>query len=214
MEAEAKAVFAAAGLPVGEERRAASLEEALAAAEALGYPVVLKLDSPDVAHKTEVEGVQLDLRDAAALRAAHARIMAGVARHAPSARVDGVLVQRMAPRGVELILGARRDPQFGPLVLVGLGGVQAELWKDVALEVAPVSPEGALAMLRSLKAFPLLDGFRGAPKVDVAAAAETISRFSALAAALGERLEEAEINPLLCRPDGCLALDGLMTLSG
>jgi hypothetical protein len=120
----------------------------------------------------------------------------------------------MAPRGVELILGARRDPQFGPLVLVGLGGVQAELWKDVALEVAPVSPEGAAAMLRSLKAFPLLDGFRGAPKVDVAAAAKTISRFSALAAALGERLEEAEINPLLCRPDGCLALDGLMTLSG
>ncbi|MCX8132399.1 MAG: acetate--CoA ligase family protein [Roseococcus sp.] len=214
MEAEAKALFAAAGLPVGEERRAASLDEALAAAEALGYPVVLKLDSPDVAHKTEVDGVQLDLRDAAALRAAHARIMAGVARHAPSARVEGVLVQRMAPRGVELILGARRDPQFGPLVLVGLGGVQAELWKDVALEVAPVSPEGALAMLRSLRAFPLLDGFRGVPKVDLPAVAEAIARFSAFVAALGERLEEAEINPLLCRPDGCLALDGLMILSG
>jgi hypothetical protein len=114
---------------------------------------------------------------------------------------------------VELILGARRDPQFGTMLLVGLGGVQAELWKDVALDVAPVSPEGALAMLKSLRSWPLFDGFRGAAKVDVAKVAEAIARFSAFAAAAGERLEEAEINPLLCRPDGCVAVDGLMKLS-
>ncbi|MBY0336917.1 MAG: acetate--CoA ligase family protein [Acetobacteraceae bacterium] len=213
MEAEAKAAFAAAGFPVVDERRAASPEAAVAAADALGYPVVLKLDSPDVAHKTEVGGVQLNLADADAVRAAFARIEDGLAQHAPSARMDGVLVQRMEARGVELILGARRDPQFGPMVLVGAGGVQAELWKDVALDIAPVSEDGAMAMLRSLKSFPLLDGFRGAPKVDLPAVARAIARFSAFAASAGERLEEAEINPLVCRPDGCVAVDGLLKLS-
>lgn len=214
MEAEAKALFREAGLPVGEERRAADADAAVKAAEAVGFPAVLKLDSPDVAHKTEVGGVQLNLADADAVRAGFARIMEGARTHAPEARVEGVLVQRMEPRGVELILGARRDGQWGTMVLVGLGGVQAELWKDVQMDVAPVSPARAEAMLRALRSWPLLDGFRGAPKVDVAKVAEAISRFSAFAAACGERLEEAEINPLLCRPDGCVAVDGLMTLSG
>lgn len=213
MEAAAKSAFAAAGLPVVDERRAATAEAAVQAAGSLGYPVVLKLDSPDIAHKTEVDGVQLNLHDAAAVTAAFARIRAGAAQHAPQARVDGVLVQRMEARGVELILGARRDPQFGVMVLVGLGGVQAELWKDVSLQVAPVSPEGAMAMLKRLKAWPLLDGFRGAAPVDVAAVAQAIARFSAFAAAAGDRLEEAEINPLVCRADGCVAVDGLMTLN-
>lgn len=214
MEAAAKTAFAEAGLPVVRELRAATAEEAVKAAQSLGYPVVLKVDSPDIAHKTEVGGVQLNLGDAGAVTAAFARIKEGAAKHAPAARVDGVLVQRMEARGVELILGARRDPQFGVMVLVGLGGVQAELWKDVALEVAPVSPEGAMAMLKRLKAWPLLDGFRGAAKVDVAAVADAIARFSAFAAAAGDRLEEAEINPLVCRPDGCVAVDGLMKLNG
>lgn len=214
MEAAAKSAFAEAGLPVVRELRAATAEAAVQAADSLGYPVVLKVDSPDIAHKTEVGGVQLNLGDAAAVTAAFARIKDGAARHAPNARVDGVLVQRMEARGVELILGARRDPQFGVMVLVGLGGVQAELWKDVALEVAPVSPEGALAMLKRLKAWPLLDGFRGAAPVDVRAVADAVARFSAFAAAAGDRLEEAEINPLVCRADGCVAVDGLMKLNG
>lgn len=214
MEAAAKSAFAAAGLPVVDERRAATVEEAVAAATSLGFPVVLKVDSPDIAHKTEVGGVHLNLADTAAVTAAFERIMAGAKAHAPEARIDGVLVQRMEARGVELILGARRDPQFGTMVLVGLGGVQAELWKDVALDVAPVSPEGAMAMLKSLKAFPLLDGFRGSPKADIEAVAAAVARFSGFAAALGERLEEAEINPLVCRENGCVAVDGLMKLSG
>ena len=213
MEAAAKSAFATAGLPVVDERCAETAEADVQAANSLGYPVVLKLDSPDIAHKTEVGGVQLNLHDAAAVTAAFARIQAGAAQHAPQARVDGVLVQRMEARGVELILGARRDPQFGVMVLVGLGGVQAELWKDVSLQVAPVSPEGAMAMLKRLKAWPLLDGFRGAAPVDVAAVAQAIARFSAFAAAAGDRLEEAEINPLVCRADGCVAVDGLMTLN-
>lgn len=212
MEAQAKSAFAAAGLPAMPDARAATAEAAIAAAEALGYPVVLKLDSPDIAHKTEVGGVKLNLASAAEVSTAFAAIMEGVRHHAPAARVDGVLVQRMAARGPELILGARQDPQFGVTLLVGLGGVQAELWRDVALDIAPVSPARAEAMLRSLKSFALLDGFRGAAPVDVAKVAETIARFSELAAAIGPRLEEMEINPLVCLPEGSVALDGLMQL--
>lgn len=212
MEAQAKSAFAAAGLPAMPDARAATAETAIAAAEALGYPVVLKLDSPDIAHKTEVGGVKLNLASAAEVSTAFTAIMEGVRHHAPAARVDGVLVQRMAARGPELILGARQDPQFGVTLLVGLGGVQAELWRDVALDIAPVSPARAEAMLRSLKSFALLDGFRGAAPVDVAKVAETIARFSELAAAIGARLEEMEINPLVCLPEGSVALDGLMQL--
>ena len=120
-----------------------------------------------------------------------------------------------APAGVvwsmaELILGAKRDPQFGPMVLVGTGGVMAELFRDVALDLAPVTAERAEAMLRSLRGFPLLDGFRGAEKADVRAVAEAVAAFSALVAAAGERIAEAEINPLIAGPWGCLAVDGLV----
>lgn len=210
MEAEAKALFARAGLPVVEERRAATADAAAAAAAALGFPVVLKLDSPDIAHKTEVGGVRLNLGDAAAVRAAFGTIADSARRHAPDARIDGVLVQRMARQGVELILGAKRDPQFGPMVLVGTGGVQAELWRDVALDLAPVTPEAAERMLRSLTGFPLLDGFRGAERCDIGAVAAAVSAFSTLVAAADERIAEAEINPLIAGPWGCLAVDGLV----
>jgi acyl-CoA synthetase (NDP forming) len=154
--------------------------------------------------------VKLNLADAAAVREAYGAIMASAKAHAPKARLDGVLVQRMSQKGVELILGARRDPQFGAMVLVGTGGVQAELWRDVALDLAPVTPERAEAMLRSLKGFPLLDGFRGSPRADVAAVAKAVSAFSVLAAEAGERLQEAEVNPLIAGPWGCLAVDGLV----
>lgn len=209
-EAEAKALFARVGVPVVEERRAATAEAAADAAAALGFPVVLKLDSPDIAHKTEVGGVKLNLGDAAAVKEAFGAIVASARQHAPKARIEGVLIQRMAPKGVELILGARRDPQFGPMVLVGTGGVQAELWRDVALDLAPVTPERAEAMLRSLKGFPLLDGFRGAPKADLRAVAQAVAAFSQLAAGAGDRLQEAEVNPLIAGPWGCLAVDGLV----
>ena len=214
MEAEAKALFARAGLPVVEERRAVTAEAAAEAAAALGFPVVLKLDSPDIAHKTEVGGVKLNLGDAGAVREAFGAIVASARRHAPDARIDGVLVQRMARGGVELIVGAKRDPQFGSMVLVGTGGVQAELWRDVALDLAPVTPERAEAMLRGLKGFPLLDGFRGAERADLQAVAAAVAAFSSLVAAAGERIAEAEINPLIAGPWGCLAVDGLVRCGG
>ena len=214
MEAEAKALFARAGLPVVEERRTTTAEAAAEAATALGFPVVLKLDSPDIAHKTEVGGVKLNLGNEAAVREAFDAIIASARHHAPNARLDGVLVQRMARGGVELILGAKRDPQFGPMVLVGTGGVQAELWRDVALDLAPVTPEGAERMLRSLKGFPLLDGFRGAERADIGAVAGAVAAFSSLVAAADERIVEAEINPLIAGSWGCLAVDGLVRCGG
>ncbi len=210
MEAEAKALFAAAGVPVVEEIRASSPTAAAKAASALGYPVVLKLDSPDIAHKTEVGGVKLNLANAAAVKAAYAEIMASAKKKAKKARLDGVLVQRMSEKGVEIILGMRRDPQFGALLLVGTGGVQAELWRDVALDLAPVSPARAEQLLRSLQGFPLLNGFRGAPKCDVKALAKAVAAFSQLAAAAGEGIQEAEVNPMIVGPWGCLAVDGLV----
>jgi acetate---CoA ligase (ADP-forming) len=213
-EAEAKTLFAKVGVPVVEERRAATAEAAAEAAAATGFPVVLKLDSPDIAHKTEVGGVKLNLGDAGAVRSAFAEITASAKYHAPEARIDGVLVQRMSRKGVELILGGRQDGQFGPMVLVGTGGVQAELWKDVTLDIAPVSPARAEAMLRSLKGFPLLDGFRGSPKADLAAVAAAVSAFSVLLAAADGRIEEAEVNPLIAGDWGCLAVDGLVKCSG
>jgi acyl-CoA synthetase (NDP forming) len=213
-EAEAKALFARAGLPVVEERRATTAQAAAEAAAALGFPVVLKLDSPDIAHKTEVGGVRLDLGSADAVREAFDAVAASARRHAPDARIDGALVQRMAPKGVELILGAKRDPQFGPMVLVGTGGVMAELFRDVALDLAPVTPERAERMLRSLKGFPLLDGFRGAEKADIGAVAAAVAAFSCLVATAGERIAEAEINPLIAGPWGCLAVDGLVRCGG
>ncbi|HYZ30805.1 MAG TPA: acetate--CoA ligase family protein, partial [Crenalkalicoccus sp.] len=211
-EAAAKQALAAAGLPVLPERVVHSGVEAAEAAAALGFPVVLKIVSPDLPHKTEVGGVALGLDDATAVAAAHDAMLARVGAAAPRARIEGVLVSPMATGGIELILGTKRDPVFGPVVLVGLGGIFAEILKDVAVRPAPVDDAEALAMLRSLKAFPVLDGARGRPKLDLAAAAGAIVALSRFAAQQAATVTEVDINPLLVRPagQGAVALDALI----
>ncbi len=203
------------GVPGVAEHVAASADDAVAAAEVLGYPVVLKVLSADVPHKTEAGGVKLNLPDAGAVRRAYAAILASVARHAPQARIEGVLVQAMAGKGVELIVGAVRDPVFGPALTVGLGGVLTELYRDVSHRLLPVDATAAAAMLRELKAFPLLDGFRNAPHGDVGAACEAIAAFSRAVLALDDTVEEVEINPLLVREreQGAAMLDALIVAS-
>jgi acetyl-CoA synthetase (ADP-forming) len=156
LEPDALALVKAAGLPVIEHRTAGSAEEAISAAGQLGYPVALKVVSSDIVHKSDGGGVQLDLRDAVAVGAAYRRIMEGVARHHASATVDGVLVCRMARPGVEVILGLTRDPQFGPALMFGLGGIFVELYRDVAFRLVPVSEHDATEMIREIKGFPLL----------------------------------------------------------
>ncbi|MEH3086634.1 MAG: acetate--CoA ligase family protein [Xylophilus ampelinus] len=211
-EAGAKAALAAAGLPVPQEAVAASRDEALAAARRIGFPLVMKIVSPDIAHKTEVGGVVVGVRSEEQLAAEYDELRERVARNAPQARIVGVLVARMVEGGVELILGARQDPVFGPMVVVGSGGVFAEILQDVALRPAPVDEAQALEMLRSLKGFPLLDGARGRPPADVEAAARAVAALSRFAARHADRVAEVDVNPLvvLARGQGACALDALL----
>jgi len=211
-EASAKAALAQAGVPVLKEVTAASRDAALAAARKIGFPVVLKIVSPDIPHKTEVGGVVVGVRSEAQLADEYDSLLARVAQKAPEARIAGVLVAQMAQGGTELILGTKKDPIFGPVVMVGLGGIFAEVLRDVALQMAPVTEQQATQMLRSLKAFPLLDGARGRAKADVAAAARAVAALSQFAARHADAVAEIDINPLvvLDQGQGAFALDALL----
>lgn len=211
-EASAKAALAQAGVPVLKEVTATSRDAALAAAREIGFPLVLKIVSPDIAHKTEVGGVVVGVRSEAQLADEYDSLLARVAQKAPRARIAGVLVAQMAQGGIELILGTKKDPVFGPVVMVGLGGIFAEVLRDVALQIAPVTQQQATQMLRSLKAFPLLDGARGRAKADVAAAARAVAALSQFAALHGDVVSEIDINPLVVmdQGQGAFALDALL----
>jgi acyl-CoA synthetase (NDP forming) len=213
-EAGAKRILAGIGIASPEEVLCTTADSAVAAAERLGFPVALKLVSPDVLHKSEIGGVQLGVADAGAVRSAFAAIIAAAARHAPEARVSGVLVTPMVTGGVECVIGITRDPVFGPIAMVGLGGVFVEVLRDVALRLCPFGEAEAEAMIRRLKGFPLLDGTRGRPRMDVASLAGSLSRLSRFAAAAGPRLSGIEVNPLMVLPEGqgALALDAVITL--
>ena len=201
-EREAKTVLGKYGIPSAPERQAKNADEAVKAARELGYPVVLKADG-DIEHKTEAGAVKLDLRDEAALRAACS---------AMSAARNGFLVQSMVKGGVELVVGIKRDPQCGPVLLVGLGGVLVEVLRDTALALAPVGKAEARRMLEGLKGFRLLQGYRGAPAADLEAVCESIARISEFAADHADAVEEIDVNPLLARSDGAVALDALIVL--
>jgi acyl-CoA synthetase (NDP forming) len=201
-EAAAKRILAEAGIPAVPERACATAEDAVAAAHAIGFPVVLKLLSPDILHKSEIGGVLLNLADEAAVRAGFATVMSRAAAHAPAARLDGVLVAKQLSGAVEIALGVVRDPVFGPVCMVGLGGVFIEVFRDVAFRRCPVSEDDAAAMIRALRGFPLLDGARGRPKADVAALAQAVAALSRFAVAAGPRLLSAEVNPLMVMPAG------------
>lgn len=205
-EREAKTVLAKYGIRSAPERQAKNADEAVKAATELGYPVVLKADG-DIEHKTEAGAVKLDLRDEGALRAACAAMTA-----APGLTRDGFLVQAMVQGGVELVVGVKRDPQVGPVLLVGMGGVLVEIMRDTALALAPVGKAEARRMLESLKGYKLLQGYRGAPAVDMDAACEAIARISEFATDFADQVEEIDVNPLLARPDGAIALDALIVV--
>jgi acetyltransferase len=207
-EAASKSVLGAYGIPVTQPEPAADAEAAVRVAERLGCPVVLKLDSPDITHKSDVGGVALDLADAAAVRAAFARIVAGARRSRPEARVNGVTVQHMVRRGdgLELIVGARQDPVFGAVILVGMGGVTAEVLRDRTLGLPPLNERLARRMLESLRAWPLLEGYRGRPGVNLERLVEVLMRFSYLVADYPE-IAELDVNPLLATADDVVALD-------
>lgn len=207
-EVEARELLRAAGVPFVEGRLVRTQEEALHAARALGYPVVLKVVSADIAHKSDVGGVALGLADDQALCAAWERTVDNVKRHAPSAQVRGMFVSRMVSGGVETLLGLVHDPVFGPVVSFGLGGVLVELLRDVAFRLAPLDLAAARAMIREIRGFPVLDGARGRPRVDTEAIAQALVALAAFGAQ--QSGVAIDINPFLALPDGGVAVDALM----
>jgi acyl-CoA synthetase (NDP forming) len=210
-EVAAKALLHANGVPVTETVLATTVDEAVATAERLGYPVVLKIVSPDVIHKSDVGGVKLRLKDAAAVAEAYDEIISSVTKALPGARICGVSVQQMAPAGgVEVIIGVNRDPQFGPVLMFGLGGVFVEVMKDVVFRVAPLEPLDAQTAIREIKSFPLLNGFRGAASVDLAALEQLLLQVSRFAESHPEILE-LDLNPVLAYADRVVAVDARIT---
>ena len=168
----------------------------------VSYPCVAKIESADILHKSDVDGVKLNLRSETELRAAYAEVLKNAAEKAPAAKVNGVLVQPMLPKGVEVIVGVNIDPQFGPMILCGLGGVFVEVFKDVALYPAPLSKGEALEMIRSLKGFKMLSGYRGSAKCDIDALAELMVQIADYAVANKDTLCEMDLNPVFVYEEG------------
>ncbi|MES2533017.1 MAG: acetate--CoA ligase family protein, partial [Pseudomonadota bacterium] len=208
----AKRVLAQAGLPVLPEQLCRSAAEAVAAATAMGFPVVAKIVSPDIPHKTEVGGVMLKLGDAAAVEGAYGELMARARSARPDARLEGVLIAPMLQGGVEVILGIHRDPTFGPMVMYGSGGTAVELFKDVAFASAPLTPTRAAALIERVKATRLLRQWRGGPQYDEQALADALCRLSDFAIAHADAVESVDINPLVVRTQGAACLDAVIVL--
>jgi acetyltransferase len=212
-DAESQAILTAYGIDIPPARLAANADEAVEIAGDLGYPVVLKIASPDILHKTDVGGVRIDLRDAGQVRDAFDLITYRAQRYLPEARLWGCLVQKMASSGLEVLIGMNRDPQFGPLVTFGLGGIYVETLRDVAFRIAPFSRAEAEEMIREIRARALLDGVRGEPAVDQESIVDTLLRIGQLVQDFPE-IAELDINPYVVyeRGEGGLALDMRLVL--
>ncbi|MBV9785069.1 MAG: acetate--CoA ligase family protein [Acidisphaera sp.] len=208
-EAEGRRLLESAGVPLVPATLATSAKEAVAAAERFGYPVVLKVCAAEIAHKSDIGGVKLNLGSAAEVGEAYAAVRAAGLKAARNG-IEGVLVVPMRPPGVELLAGVTVDSTFGPTLAVGLGGIWVETLRDVSLAVLPVSPPIIERMLESLRAKPILEGARGGPRIDLARAADAIWRCSQAALSLGDDLQALEVNPLWCRNDRVEALDALV----
>ncbi|KMO25084.1 acyl-CoA synthetase, partial [Methylobacterium indicum] len=204
--------LAEAGIAAAPERVVHDAEAAVAAAEALGFPVVLKVVSPDIVHKSDSGGVRLNLAGAAAVREACDGILAAVREAAPAARITGLLVARQLSGGVECLMGISRDPAFGAVAVFGLGGIFVEILSDVAIRACPFDEATARAMILSIRAAPVLTGARGRPPVDLDALARMLSRLSLFAAAAGPRLRAVDLNPVLALPEGAYALDAVIEI--
>jgi acetate---CoA ligase (ADP-forming) len=209
-EREAKAILNLYGIPTVREISAGTADAAAVAASQLGFPLALKVESPDIVHKTEAGVVALSVRSHGELRAGYERIMANARDYAPHAQILGVLLQPMVPAGVELIVGVRVDPGLGPLIVVGFGGVLVELLRDSTMELAPVNADEAIRMLRKLRGAALLDGFRGGAKVNTVRVADLIVRLSEFAADQRSNILEADVNPVICAGDDLTVVDALI----
>ena len=209
-ERESKSVLELYGIPTVRELGADSLDTLLHGATQIGFPLALKIDSPDISHKTEAGGVALNLRSLDELRAAYERVLANARNFSPEAKLSGVLLQRMVPAGIEVVVGSRIDPLLGPLIVVGFGGVLVELLRDSAAELAPINAGEAMRMLQGLKGAALFGGFRGGPAVDLDCLADLLVRVSELAADQQGLIAELDINPVICAGSALTAVDALI----
>jgi len=212
-EIESKALLSEAGIPVVETRLAASKQEAIAISKKLGYPVALKIVSPEITHKSDVGGVKLGLKTSKQVETAYEEILSAVKQKHPRAAIDGVSVQKMARPGTEVIIGMTKDAQFGPVLMFGLGGILVELLKDVSFRIVPLRREDAREMIREIKGYPLLEGFRGMEPVDVSVLEEILLKLSGFVDGNPE-IKELDLNPIFAYRDGAVAADARVILEG
>jgi acetate---CoA ligase (ADP-forming) len=209
-EHEAKNIIASAGIPIARETLAANANECVAAWKTFAGPVVMKIVSPDLPHKTEIGGVLLNIDGEEAIRQGHATLLERAGAAKPDARIDGVIVAEMIKGGVETVMGVVSDPVFGPVVMFGIGGVFVEVLKDVTFRVAPFGIDEARRMIDGIRGRAMLDGVRGAPPSDIEALAEALSRLSVFAAANADAIDSIDVNPFIVLPKGAAAVDALI----
>jgi acetyl-CoA synthetase (ADP-forming) len=211
LETEAKTICIEYGIPVTKFELAKDETEAAQFADKIGFPVVLKIVSPDIIHKSDVGGVVVGLKDVNGVRDAYKQIIATVKKHKPKAKITGILVQEMAPVSTEVIVGAIKDPQFGPAIMFGLGGIFVEVLKDVTFRVTPVAEDEACEMISEVKAFPLLKGYRNMPPADIDAIAKIIVNTSKLVTD-HEEIKELDLNPIMVYEHGAKTVDARIIL--
>jgi acyl-CoA synthetase (NDP forming) len=205
-EVDSKELLKKAGIPVVEAKLARTKKEAIAISKELGFPVVLKIGSPDVVHKSDSGGVKLGLTNATQVGEAYSQIMSSVKQAYPEARIDGVSVQTMAPPGVEVIVGMSKDAQFGPVLMFGLGGILVEVLKDVSFRIVPVTERDAHEMINEIKGYPLLQGYRGQKPASIPALEQLIVKVSQFVEN-NPQIKELDLNPIFAYPDKAVAVD-------
>lgn len=210
-EYESKKILSVYGIPITREKLAKDLDESIKFAEEIGYPVVLKIVSPDITHKTDLGGVKIGIKSQKELEEAYTDLMK-IKDRVKDANIHGVLVQEMLQKGNEVILGMTQDPQFGPVIMFGLGGVFVEVLKDVSFRIPPLTRRDAEDMIKEIKAYPILEGARGGVVSDMNALIDCILKLSELSLDLEEELKEMDINPLFAMEKGAAAVDSLILL--
>jgi len=210
-EVEAKELLSRAGIPVTRTVLAHTRAESVRLAKEMGYPVVLKIVSPDISHKSDIGGVKLNLNSSAQVGKAYRDMIAAVQEQMPGAKLEGISVQKMASPGIELIIGMSKDAQFGPVIMFGLGGILVEVLKDVSFRVVPLNSRDASQMIREIKGYSMLTGFRGRPPVDLAAL-EKITLAVSHFVENNPQVKELDLNPLIANKDGIIAVDARIVL--
>jgi acyl-CoA synthetase (NDP forming) len=210
-EFESKEFLRTTSLNIIETRLAASRESAVSICRELGFPVALKVASPDIVHKSDADGVRLGLRTALQVEKAFDSILRAAAERFPTAHLQGVTVQRMARAGIEVIAGLTKDPQFGPVLMFGLGGVLVEVLKDVSFRIVPLAPRDAADMIREIKGFALLQGYRGQEPVDIASLEKMLLQLSSFSEK-NPQVKEIDLNPIIAYRDGAVVVDARVIL--